>query len=219
MRGPELARKIYLVRHGDTEWTRAKRLQGQTDIPLSDEGRGQARDVARHLANVEFDGAYTSDLSRARETAEMVLAGQANPVPLIVLPDLREISDGIYEGWPSASAVEADPRMARRLDGEGPALDFVPPEGESIRHVFLRQREVASLIRAGGSGRRILVAGHGWALRLLAAVLLDRGPEWFWKLEPLLPASVSVIELHEGVASVTLWNHAGHQDNPGGRGP
>ena len=133
-----MSKKFYLVRHGDTEWTTGKRLQGQTDVPLSCEGRRQAREVAQVLATVDFEVAYTSDLSRAVDATEAVLAGQSGPVSLVVHKGLREISDGIYEGWSIAAAVEADPRTARRLDGQTPALDFAPAGGESIRQVFLR---------------------------------------------------------------------------------
>ena len=72
------------------------------------------------------------------------------------------------------NAVEADPRMA--LDSQTPDPDFTPPKGESFRKVFLRQQEVASRLTADGAGHRILLVGHSWALRLLAAYLLDRGP-------------------------------------------
>ena len=137
------------------------------------------------------------------------LAGQSSPVSLVVHKDLREISDGIYEGWDIAAAAETEPRTTQRLDGQTPALDFSPPEGESIRQLFLRQKEVASLLMVDSTRHRILVVGHGWALRLLTAALLDRGPEWFWQLESLSPASVSVVELHEEL-SVSLWNQTGH---------
>ena len=206
----KLAKEFYLVRHGDTEWTVGKRLQGQTDIPLSHQGRRQAREVAKHLANVGFNAAYASDLSRALETAETILAMQSSPVYLVTHTGLREVADGIYEGWLTTDAVEAEPRMAERLDGETPVLDFAPPEGESIRQVFLRQQGVASQLTAEETGNRILVVGHSWALRLLAAALIDQDPEWFWKLEPLLPASVSVIDLYEGSASITQWNQVEH---------
>ena len=205
----QLVKKFYLVRHGVTEWTAARRLQGQTDVPLSCEGRRQAREVARHLANVRFDSAYASDLSRALETARAILAGQSNPVSLVVHSGLREISDGIYEGWP-IDAVEPDPRMEQTFDGQTPVLDFAPPKGESIRQVFLRQEDVASQLVADGAGHRVLVVGHDWALRLLAAALVDRGPGWFSKLESLCPGSVSIIELLEDAASITLWNQTRH---------
>ena len=205
-----MAKKFYMVRHGETEWTAAKRLQGQTDVPLSCAGHRQARDVADHLADVEFDATYASDLSRALETARTILGEQSNPVSLVVHKGLREISDGAYEGWSVAAAAEADPRTTQRLDGQTPVLDFAPPGGESIRQVFLRQQEVASKLKSDGTGHRVLVVGHGWALRLLAASLLDRGAEWFWELEPLHPASVSVIELREGATSIVCWNQTRH---------
>jgi len=201
-------KQFYLVRHGDTEWTTGKRLQGQTDVPLSREGRRQAQDVAKRLADVGFDAVYASGLSRALDTAKTIHAWQPNPVPLVVRNGLREISDGIYEGWSVAAAVEADPRIGQRLDVQAPLPDYAPPEGESIRSVFLRQQAIASELVANSAGHRILVVGHGWALRLLAAALVGQDPELFWELDPLLPASVSVIDLHEGSASITLWNQA-----------
>ena len=205
-----MVKKFYLVRHGETEWNAAKRLQGQTDVPLSRVGHRQARDVADHLADIEFDAAYASDLSRALETARTILGEQSKPVSLVVHKGLREISDGVYEGWSIATAAEADPRTTQSLDGQTPVLDYAPPKGESIRQVFLRQKEVASKLKADGTRHRILVVGHGWALRLLAASLLDRGAEWFWELDPLHPASVSAIELHEGSASIVYWNQTRH---------
>ena len=205
-----LAREFYLVRHGETEWNAAKRIQGQTDVPLSCEGRRQARAVAGHLADIGFDSGHTSDLSRALDTARTIVAGQSKPVSLAVDRGLREISDGIYEGWPIAAAAEAEPRMAGTVDDLTLGLDFASPEGESIRQVFQRQREVASRLKADKAGYRILVVGHGWSLRLLAASLLDRGAEWSWELEPLHPASVSVIELRGESGAIASWNRTGH---------
>ena len=205
-----MGRHLYLVRHGATAWTSEGRLQGQTDVPLSAEGRRQAREVARHLAVTEFDAACASDLSRALETAEVILLAQASPAPLVSEPGLREISDGIYEGRSLAAVAEIEPRMAQRLDGRVPAPDFAPPRGESIRQAFMRQRDVASRLVGDDIGRRVLIVGHDWALRLLAAALHDHGPERFWELEHLRPASVSLIELTDGTASTTFWNHTEH---------
>ena len=205
-----MIKKLYLVRHGETEWTAARRLQGQTDVPLSCKGLRQAQEVAQRLADVDFDCAYASDLSRALDTAKAIISGQRGLVPLVVHRDLREISNGIYEGWPIATALEADPLMALTSDDGTVALDYAPPKGESIRQVLLRQRRIASELIAKGSGDCILVVGHNWALRLLAAALIDGGPEWISKIEPPGVASVSTIELIEGQASITLWNHTAH---------
>ncbi len=204
-----MARRIYLVRHGATEWTAAGRLQGQTDVPLSEEGRRQAREAARHLSSIAFDAAYTSDLSRALTTAETILRAQPGAAPLTTLEGLREISDGIYEGWSAQAAAEAEPRMTPTPDGSASALDFAAPGGESIRDVFVRQQQVAAQLIAEDTGLRILVVAHNWALRLLAAALTGRGPEWFGELESLRPASVSIVEIRGGAGSITLWNETG----------
>ena len=203
--------RFYLVRHGETEWTREKRLQGQTDIPLSVEGRAQARSAARRLAETRFGAAYTSDLSRALVTAELLLREQADHAPrLVINKDLREISDGIFEGLLAAQRAEKEPRLAERMAGGRPAPDFIPPEGESVRQLYARQQAVASLLRQQHGDDQVLLVGHGWALRALAAALLDEGPEGFWKHRSPLPASVSIVEYQGGPASIVTWGDTTH---------
>ena len=204
-----LAKTLYLVRHGETEWTAARRLQGQTDVPLSCRGLWQAQEVALRLAGVDFDCAYSSDLSRALDTAKAILSQQSRAVPLVVDSGLREISDGTYEGR-TAAEVGPDPRIAQGADGPRAVLDAALPGGESVRQVFLRQQRVASQLVADTGPRRVLVVGHDWALRLLAAALVGEGPGSFAQLEQLSPASVSTIEVVDRSASITLWNETGH---------
>ena len=69
--------KIYFVRHGETDWNRAHKVQGHTDIPLNNYGRHLARETAEGMKNLKIDLAYTSPLSRAKETAEIILAGSS----------------------------------------------------------------------------------------------------------------------------------------------
>lgn len=203
-----LAKILYLVRHGETEWTAAGRLQGQTDVPLSCKGRRQAQEVAQHLADVSFDAAYASDLSRALDTALIILAEQPSPVTLVVDSGLREISDGAYEGR-TAAEVGPDPRIVQGYEGPSVMLDAALPGGESVRRVFLRQQRMASQLVADKRAC-VLVVGHDWALRLLAAALIGKSPERFAQLGQLSPASVSTIEVAEGSGAITLWNETGH---------
>jgi broad specificity phosphatase PhoE len=203
--------RFYFVRHGHTDWTREKRIQGQADVPLSQEGRDQAQAAARHLAGNRFHAAYASDLSRALVTAGLVLADQAEHAPeLIINRDLREISDGTYEGWLFIRAAAKDPRLVERRQDGLPVPDFTPPEGESIRQLYLRQQTVASLLRRHRPDDQVLVVGHGWALRALAAALLGEGPEGFWKRQSPLHASLSIIEDQQGIASVAAWGDMAH---------
>jgi broad specificity phosphatase PhoE len=87
-----------LVRHGETEWNYDKRIQGHTDIPLNTRGRGQAESLGSRLAIVPLDTIYTSDLVRARETAEIIAASQPREIPVAIMPDLRECNYGRWEG-------------------------------------------------------------------------------------------------------------------------
>ena len=122
---------------------------------------------------------------------------------------LREISDGAYEGR-TAAQVGPDPRIVQTHDGPSAVLDAALPGGESIRQVFARQQRVASQLAAERGPRRILVVGHDWALRLLAAALVGKGPEWFAQLGQLSPASVSTVDIVDGSGAITLWNETGH---------
>ena len=88
--------RILLVRHGDTDWNQAGRIQGQVDTSLSEKGLAQARALAGRLAQVPIDVAYASDLNRAAETAQEILIGRA--VTLGLAPELREFSYGAWEG-------------------------------------------------------------------------------------------------------------------------
>jgi broad specificity phosphatase PhoE len=87
---------LYLVRHGETDWNRKKLLQGSTDIPLNETGKSQAKTLQGEFASVTFDAVYSSDLLRARETAEIISHGKN--LKVITTSSLRERSWGTHEG-------------------------------------------------------------------------------------------------------------------------
>ena len=90
--------KLYLVRHGQTDWNKEKRLQGQEDIPLNDFGRHLAKETGIGLRNVRFDLCFSSDLKRALETASLILDEGSSKVPIIMDKRLKEIAFGEWEG-------------------------------------------------------------------------------------------------------------------------
>src|SRR5919205_4262120 len=94
---------LLLVRHGETDWNADGRLQGQTDRPLSDFGRRQARQLAQELVDEELEAIYASDLARARETAEII--GERLGLAVVLDADLREKDWGTWEGL---NSVERD---------------------------------------------------------------------------------------------------------------
>ncbi len=122
--------RLYLVRHGETDWNRQRRIQGRTDIPLNDTGREQARLTGRRLAARSWDGLYASPLSRARETAELIGAevglGRPELVPAIVERDYGE-AEGmdwleVERRYPNGMAVPGRESRADVADRVVPAL-------------------------------------------------------------------------------------------------
>ena len=87
-----------MTRHGETDWNKAKRIQGQTDIPLNERGRRQAEALAGRLKAVRFDAVYSSDIGRVLETTKIIVSAQDREVPVTALPALRECDYGQWEG-------------------------------------------------------------------------------------------------------------------------
>jgi broad specificity phosphatase PhoE len=137
---------LLLVRHGETDWNAEGRLQGHTDRPLSDYGRRQAQQLAGELEDEVLEAIYSSDLARARETAEIV--GERLGLPVVLDPDLREKDWGTWEGL---NAVERD------------RVEFVGETTEAHQERMLRAlRRIAE--RHPGD-RRVLVVTHGGSMR------------------------------------------------------
>ena len=137
---------LLLVRHGETDWNADGRLQGQTDRPLTDFGRRQAQQLAEQLADEELEAIYSSDLSRARETAAIV--GGRLGLAVALDPALREKDWGTWEGL---TAVERD------------RVEFVGESTEAHQERILGAlRRIAE--RHPGDGR-VLVVTHGGSMR------------------------------------------------------
>ncbi|HXX60165.1 MAG TPA: histidine phosphatase family protein [Candidatus Sulfotelmatobacter sp.] len=162
--------RIYLVRHGETDWNAEERLLSFTDRPLSERGERQVAILAGDLSPVRWDRAYASPLRRARRTAELVLAARPDAPPLVIDDRLREMDFGPYEGW-SESELEADPLAAtRRRDGA--QIPGVEPE-EAVA-----ERARSFLASLGDAGGTTLIVGHGRMLRILLATALGLPPSF-----------------------------------------
>jgi probable phosphoglycerate mutase len=143
---------ILLARHGETDWNRERRLQGSSDTELNELGRSQARELAATLADVDLTAVYSSDLRRARETAEIVAASKGLTVH--VDRDLRERSFGRWEGLTRAEIAERFP-------------DLEQHDGESDAEVHRRVLAAVHRIADAHPGARVLLVSHGSALNTL----------------------------------------------------
>jgi 2,3-bisphosphoglycerate-dependent phosphoglycerate mutase len=165
VKAPTSTLRVYLARHGQTEWNALKKLQGGSDIPLNAMGREQAAALARTLAGVPLERIYTSALVRTRQTAE-AFGGR---VPVVPLPGLNEQSLGAFEG----TGVETEParyaELQRRQKDPQDSLDG----GETVEQHFTRVRAAVAELLSRHAGGTVLVIGHGGTNPLVLRALLD----------------------------------------------
>lgn len=164
--------RVFLVRHGETQWNRELRVMGQLDIPLNEIGRQQARLTADLLAQEKFSMIYASDLSRAVETAQIIAA--AHRLDVLTVPELREARYGLWEGLTRQEVLERFPHeyQMRRTD---PA-NFRPSGGESRRELYQRASQIFSQLVARHSNQQILLVSHGGTIRAILRYVLGLGP-------------------------------------------
>ena len=155
--------ELLFIRHGETDWNRQQRFQGQIDVPLNATGHAQAARLAARLAGEPPDALFTSDLIRARETAAP-LAAAWGQVPLAV-PALREQAFGIFEGLEVSDIAANHAELWQRwLDHQA---DFALPGGESLRQFHTRVLRAVRELASPAKGRRLTIVTHGGVLDML----------------------------------------------------
>ena len=155
--------EIILIRHGETAWNRERRMQGQTDTPLSDIGRAQAEALGQRMATHPFSALYSSDLSRAYETAAAVARVSGREIRRD--PALRERTFGIFEGLTYAEMAQRYPEEhARFLQRDA---DYAVPGGESPRQFYERGLTCINGIADAHPNECVVVVTHGMVLDTL----------------------------------------------------
>lgn len=167
---------LLVVRHGESTWNAQKRCQGQADPPLSDLGMQSAVDLAPSLLRFGFRSVVTSDLLRARQTAE-VLAARLELKPLRLMPDLRERDMGAFTGLTNTEVEIAHPQWIERMRA---GLRPDPPGAES-RDVLLRRAREGLVRAAKDDDGPAVVVTHGGVLEIVATHLGMKDLR-FWNL-------------------------------------
>jgi broad specificity phosphatase PhoE len=186
--------KVYLVRHGQTDWSASGRHTGRTDLPLAEEGERDALRLRDRLAGLKFERAFTSPLRRAAQTCELAGFGPAAAVD----PDLVEWDYGDYEGRTTSEILAGRPDWRLFRDG--------CPNGESPTDVGARADRANERLRASDGGTIVFSSGH--FLRVLAARWLGLEPS-AGRLFRLDTASISVLGYEhdsKDEPTIVLWN-------------
>ena len=187
--------KLYIIRHGETAWNKELFLQGQTDIPLNENGRELAQVTARALQMVPFDLCITSPLLRAKETAQIILGNRT--IPFLEDARIQEIGFGTYEG--------------RRVRDESGALvdqifqslfshpdQFIPPkDAESLPQLLARTAAFLDELaqKTELADKTILISTHGTASRALLAHIRHAALVDFWDGGVPPNCAVTIVEL------------------------
>ena len=197
--------KLYLVRHGITDWNARKKIQGQVDIPLNETGRDLARKTAEGLKDVPFDLCMTSPLCRAKETARIIL-GSRN-VNILDEPRLMEMAFGDYEGkCCSREGWELPEGFHKFFDD--PAGYEAPRGGESFADVKKRTGAfLADLYQKPEyRGLNILITTHGAALAGLLNNIKQEPLSRYWGDGVHRNCAVTEVEVRDGVPEILLEN-------------
>lgn len=201
--------RLLLARHGQSIWNAERRFQGATDVPLSPLGRAQAAALGRALRGRRLAAAYVSPFRRARETAELALAGA--DVPLITFEELRELSLGTWEGCTveEIRGQAGDPYTRWVLAPH----DCPPPGGEPLDAVCDRVRAAMDRIAAAHpDGEDVLVVSHGGVISVYACWLLGASFNTLWRLR-VDNASLTVVRPPR-LVSVNDTSHLGSALRP-----
>ncbi len=200
--------QIYAVRHGETDWNRAGRFQGQIDIPLNAAGQHQAVRLARRLADTPFKAIYCSDLARARETVAPLATLHGLKVEAEVR--LRERSYGVFEGLTRAEIAQRHPVEYLRWLERDP--DFVIPGGESMRGFSKRALAVVREIAARHARDSVLILTHGGVLDVIyrEALGLPLGKARSWKIDN---AALNQVRVEAGRIGIVAWADRAHLED------
>jgi len=202
------ATRILAMRHGQTAWNAAGRIQGQIDVPLDAHGRWQADRLAQALSDEAIDVIYASDLSRAAQTAQAVAA--ATRLPVHTHAGLRERGFGVFEGLSFSEITRRWPQAADRWRRRDPG--FGPAGGESLEEFYRRCVDAADALAGAHPGATVALVAHGGVLDCLyrAACRLDLAAARTWQL-----GNASINRLLHGDHGFSLvgWNDTAHLDN------
>ena len=196
---------LLIVRHGETEWNAEGRIQGHTDIGLSENGAQQARSLGQRLADRQIDVAYSSDLKRTSETARLAL-GHRNVV-LNETPRLREYHKGIFEGMTLTEIQTQFPdEYPKYLEKD---LSYAPEGGETTRDVSTRMASIFQEIKAKHLDETVLVVSHGGALRAAMVSLLGMPLEGNWSFV-FGNCGLTMVDTFADNAVLRLFNDTSH---------
>jgi len=196
--------RLLLIRHGTTKLHAAERFWGKTDIPLSAAGIKEIKKLKTRLAKEKIDVCFSSTLSRARSTAEIICEGRK--VKTVACPELCECDFGDIEGLCYKDIEEKYPKIARKFADWS---DITFPNGESFKQLDGRVKKFIKRLETMKPDETVAIVSHGGPLRLIICYLLGISVK-HWQQFNINRASLSIIETYPQMAFLNLLNDTSH---------
>lgn len=197
--------RLLLIRHGQTMWNSLRRYQGQTDVPLNEDGIKQALSLSKRLKNEKIDAIYSSDLERAEKTAEAV--ARYHNLKVNKMKSLREINFGIWEGKTYDDLLRDCPDVAYSWFDD--PEETIIPEAESLQQVRDRALKAIDEIVKNHPNETVLVVSHGVTLSTIICSILEMRLKNMRKIK-LGNTGISIAEFYDNKGIMTLFNDTNH---------
>lgn len=198
--------KIYITRHGETEWNKEGRMQGWKNSNLTEDGIKNAKKLGERLKHVDFDCIYCSPLGRAVDTAKYIR--QDKDTKIVLIDSLKEMGFGKWEGMEQDTINELYPIEYFNFWNK-PHL-YSPIEGESFDELFERIKDVLNQIISNSSLENVLIVSHAVAIKAIYAIIKNYPLEELWKPPFLQGTSLTIIEVEDNETNIILEADTSH---------
>lgn len=205
--GANFMLRLYITRHGQTEWNLAGKMQGWADSPLTAKGREDAKLLSKHLIDVKFEAIYSSPSKRAYDTADIVKG--MRPIEIKTDDRLKEMNIGSWEGQTKDVLKEKYSVQYTAL-WETPHL-FVPIDGESLYDVQKRMSHFLEHVQKQYQSGNIFIVTHTCALKLILEFIKGTTMDKLWTPPRIENTSLSIVEIDDnGKMTITLEGDMSH---------
>lgn len=197
--------RIYLIRHGQTDFAKNRLYCGHSDIPLNKTGRAQARCLKNVFTDMQLSAVYISDLPRAKETAE--IAFKNNKVSVTEDKRLREINFGLWEGLPLDEIHKK--HQSKYSKWLKKPLSITIPKGEKLLSLKKRVKDFLKDRIETQKAKDIAVVSHAGPIKIIIFEVLGIDLSYFWNLNQEL-AAISLVEFHNNYKVLKYFNNTSH---------
>lgn len=198
--------KLYITRHGETEWNKLKKMQGWQNSNLTEKGIGDAIKLGERLKDINFSKIYSSPLGRARDTANYIKGNR--DVKIEIIEGLKEMGFGKWEGVDNEKVIELYKEDYNNFWNK-PEL-YKREESENFDELFDRVQETLKYIIGNSKGEDVLIVSHGITIKMIYSLVNNLKIEEFWTLPYIDGTSLTILEIDGEKMKFTLEADTSH---------